>query len=564
MLRIGLPGILVAAAWTGAAQAKFIPLAIPSGYSAGATNWISPDGSVIVGFSINAGMNKAATKWTTAGGVYVLPSPSGFTSTIANACSNGGGTIVGSGVAPDRSVHALAWTPSGISDLGPGSAVDVSYSGSTILIVNGATAFVRTNGVSTQLVGALTNLPLGLSLSGYIAYGSRMVNFSWVDLFRQVQHDARPVATVWGHVPLAAGPLPSAMQIAGTPPPYPWSYYNDYKWSYAFGWDEADLRVFRADMEQGDNWPFTRLIASRATSTGGNSAPIFSIYDSATYLPSDRFLWAGPYASPNGLVVFGALGPSFVAFPTTLPTQAWLYYTDTNVHGYLWGFYLQAGFPIATINWPQVSIIKFSQDGRAFAGNYNIAGGGPIYGVLKPSATDDAFILAPGVGNTVKSPGVLKNDTPVELGPILLANAAHGTVALSSDGSFTYTPSDRSFVGIDSFTYKLGNTATVKLVLGGPSSLTISPTSTVGGPTHKVLGTVNLNFYPKSPLTVYLSSLNSAVAATPSGVTVPAGKNSAPFWISTHPVASTKTVQIAARYPYQGPSMSASLVVKPR
>jgi len=53
---------------------------------------------------------------------------------------------------------------------------------------------------------------------------------------------------------------------------------------------------------------------------------------------------------------------------------------------------------------------------------------------------------------------------------VLVTNAGHGSVALSADGSFTYTPS-ASFFGTDSFTYKAhdgrddSNVATVTLTI---------------------------------------------------------------------------------------------------
>ncbi len=57
---------------------------------------------------------------------------------------------------------------------------------------------------------------------------------------------------------------------------------------------------------------------------------------------------------------------------------------------------------------------------------------------------------------TVSAPGVLSNDTDVDgdaLSATLTSDVSNGTLALTSDGSFTYLP-DENFHGTDSFTYK--------------------------------------------------------------------------------------------------------------
>ncbi len=74
-----------------------------------------------------------------------------------------------------------------------------------------------------------------------------------------------------------------------------------------------------------------------------------------------------------------------------------------------------------------------------------------------PSAVSDAYavskdsVLAVGVAN-----GLLANDTTPtsnSLSASLVAGAAHGTVSVSADGSFTYRPT-AGYAGSDSFTYK--------------------------------------------------------------------------------------------------------------
>ena len=69
--------------------------------------------------------------------------------------------------------------------------------------------------------------------------------------------------------------------------------------------------------------------------------------------------------------------------------------------------------------------------------------------------------------------GVLANDTDPDgasLTAVLASNPAHGTLALSANGSFTYTPA-ANYTGPDTFTYRANdgslnsNTATVSITV---------------------------------------------------------------------------------------------------
>jgi VCBS repeat-containing protein len=77
---------------------------------------------------------------------------------------------------------------------------------------------------------------------------------------------------------------------------------------------------------------------------------------------------------------------------------------------------------------------------------------------------------------------VLANDTDIDsanLTALLVTNAAHGTVSLNSNGSFSYTP-QAGFSGTDSFTYKANdggadsNTATVTITVNEGGTLQFS------------------------------------------------------------------------------------------
>jgi VCBS repeat-containing protein len=111
---------------------------------------------------------------------------------------------------------------------------------------------------------------------------------------------------------------------------------------------------------------------------------------------------------------------------------------------------------------------SFDLDVRNFeALEIRVAGGG-----ASPIAVDDAYAFGEDAVLVVAGPGVLANDSGAPgsaLTAELLAGPAHGTLALNTDGSFTYTP-EADYFGTDSFTYRAldgaaAATATVQLVI---------------------------------------------------------------------------------------------------
>jgi uncharacterized repeat protein (TIGR03803 family) len=111
-----------------------------------------------------------------------------------------------------------------------------------------------------------------------------------------------------------------------------------------------------------------------------------------------------------------------------------------------------------------------------------------------PVVLDDAYGLDANTSLTVPAPGVLSNDTD-EDGDALSATPesapAHGTVALNSDGSFTYTPMT-DYTGLDSFLYAardgsaMSQLATVSLTVTAPvvpaPVITVEPDALLFGP----------------------------------------------------------------------------------
>ena len=116
-------------------------------------------------------------------------------------------------------------------------------------------------------------------------------------------------------------------------------------------------------------------------------------------------------------------------------------------------------------------------------------------------ATADAYAITSRAqssdpGLTVASPGLLANDsspTGASITAVEVANPAHGTVMLNSDGSFVYTPS-LGYLGSDSFTYMAtdglldSSVATVSLTvtprLSIPTNLSTVPGGTVVVPVN--------------------------------------------------------------------------------
>ncbi|MCA1816082.1 MAG: tandem-95 repeat protein [Acidobacteria bacterium] len=90
-----------------------------------------------------------------------------------------------------------------------------------------------------------------------------------------------------------------------------------------------------------------------------------------------------------------------------------------------------------------------------------------------PAAANDSYTTNEDVKLTVFSPGILSNDTDADHDPLtveLVSGTTNGVLALSANGSFTYTP-NANFNGADSFTYRVSdgqaksNTATVSLAV---------------------------------------------------------------------------------------------------
>jgi VCBS repeat-containing protein len=73
-----------------------------------------------------------------------------------------------------------------------------------------------------------------------------------------------------------------------------------------------------------------------------------------------------------------------------------------------------------------------------------------------PVANDESYSILTNTTLSVAAPGILANDTDAELNlltAVLAAGPTHGTFSFSSNGAFTYTPTN-NYSGADRFTYR--------------------------------------------------------------------------------------------------------------
>ena len=151
-----------------------------------------------------------------------------------------------------------------------------------------------------------------------------------------------------------------------------------------------------------------------------------------------------------------------------------------------------------------------------------------------PVAVDDVYSTAQNTPLTVVAPGVLGNDTDPQGDAFALNTtpisgpAAGNTLVLNADGSFTYTPGPL-FSGVDSFVYKICETATLDL-LCGQATVTISVNAFVNTPPVAVDDAYSTT--RNTPLTVGLPGVlgndtdadgNTLTAVAASGATAAGG-----------------------------------------
>jgi len=121
-----------------------------------------------------------------------------------------------------------------------------------------------------------------------------------------------------------------------------------------------------------------------------------------------------------------------------------------------------------------------------------------------PTAAPDAYSTPAQQVLTVAAPGVLANDTDIDSTPltaVLVGNPASGTLSLSPNGGFTYTPT-QGFAGADSFTYVASDGAATN---GSIITVAITVTPTACAPRPRV----------ETAVASGGGALNATVRATP-------------------------------------------------
>jgi VCBS repeat-containing protein len=125
-----------------------------------------------------------------------------------------------------------------------------------------------------------------------------------------------------------------------------------------------------------------------------------------------------------------------------------------------------------------------------------------------PVADNDSYNVDEDTVLTVAAPGVLEGDTDADgdpLSAVLVSGPLNGSLSLSTDGSFTYTP-DANFNGTDSFTYSANdgeansNVATVAITTNSandtPTDIALSANAV---PENSSSGTVIGNLTASDP-----------------------------------------------------------------
>src|SRR5207245_792651 len=114
-----------------------------------------------------------------------------------------------------------------------------------------------------------------------------------------------------------------------------------------------------------------------------------------------------------------------------------------------------------------------------------------------PAAGDDSYGLNKNSSLTVNAPGVLSNDTDLDvdaLTAVMVATAAHRTLTLNANGSFTCTPVSNYF-GADSFTYHASDC----VANSGIATVSLTITNFSVGPQFGILQGTNV-FNPQTGL----------------------------------------------------------------
>jgi len=203
----------------------------------------------------------------------------------------------------------------------------------------------------------------------------------------------------------------------------------------------------------------------------------------------DGYYYPGLVAPGNS--VYTAALTSSGAFPQSVQYGTGTSFASPHVAGVM--TILKSAAPDATVDELESAVVGGALD-LGVAGLDNASGAGYLDAVESyyllvaapgnnpPIATDDAYGTPQNAPLTVVAPGVLSNDTDVEsdaLTASLTTGPANGTLALETDGSFSYTP-NAGFLGADSFTYVANDALAASNVATVTIAVTQADTKHVG------------------------------------------------------------------------------------
>ncbi|MDB5388886.1 MAG: vcbs repeat-containing protein, partial [Planctomycetaceae bacterium] len=213
--------------------------------------------------------------------------------------------------------------------------------------------------------------------------------------------------------------------------------------------------------------------------TGGSNQLVFrlnensrQVVSSTSFVPSQWYHVAATYDGTTMKVYVNGVLDGSVAYSASISTNS----SPLIIGGYYDSPYLFHG-KIDELSIYNQALTPAEIQGIVTA---SIAGK-----ALAPVGVADSFIVNENNSISVAAPGVLSNDSSPEMHAItavLITGPAHGTVSLSADGSFTYTPAN-SFHGTDAFVYEDtssdGNSDPTTVTLTVQSVLTVGANQTI-------------------------------------------------------------------------------------
>ncbi len=191
---------------------------------------------------------------------------------------------------------------------------------------------------------------------------------------------------------------------------------------------------------------------------------------------------------------------------------------------------------------------------------------GGVSHILKLSqaldANADTIVQPFSTTLTALAPGVLVNDAGFGATLAIEQQPTKGTVVLSQDGSFVYTPGPQ-FIATDSFSYRLTkgaetDVASVTVRRTSFESLSLNLSGIVGG--QNVNGIVRMTQTPTVGLEALISD-NSTAITVPASVSVSTSGLITSFPISSIPVSSSFSVTLTATV--AGVTKQATLLINP-